>query len=120
MKINFRKEGYVVGQKLFMVKENYVASNNAGDGKEVEVTYVGPSVLKVTDGENEFKFNGEMKRKGVVFGIFFKLYQSEADYLRIKGEEESANQLKKEITQELEGLSLKDLRLLSDYLKQMK
>lgn len=120
MMINFKKEGYFVGQKLFMVNNKFAAFESVVCEREVEVTHVGPSTLKVTDGQNEFKFKGKTNSKGVIVDVFFKLYQNEADYLRIKGEEENENRLRKEITEALGELSLKDLRLLSDYLKQMK
>lgn len=83
-KINWKKDNFIVGQKVFLIRHSmFVNENTESHG---EVIYVGTKRLAVKIGEKRtIVFNGQNYSKDgcAMFGHYYSVYKSKDEYLSI-------------------------------------
>ena len=121
--INWKKEGYIVGEKVLIVNKFgiYNQKENTIDGV---VTYVGTKILKVsiygTENERILTFNGRRNCSGVVFGDFYAVYKSKEDYDKEVLDKKEMENLTVYITRSLSELDLDTLINIKDNIDEFK
>ncbi|WP_368263221.1 beta barrel domain-containing protein [Clostridium disporicum] len=123
MSINWKNEGYVVGQKVFLAVNMGFYSNNLSFQEGV-VTYVGTKILKVTtiEGGRELKLEFNNKRS-TLSGILkhrYQVYKSESEYLDKLEEKQKANRLREELTVKLNKFDLSQLEKIEKFMNELK
>ena len=109
--INWKKEGYKVGEDVFIVDcFGYKDKKNFLIGK---VLYVGTKNMKVSikdvNRERILLFNGSRVVKGVFWNNYYCVYKSKEEYEQILECDEKASELRKHISDNLKKLSLDQL-----------
>ncbi|WP_368262438.1 beta barrel domain-containing protein [Clostridium disporicum] len=120
MSINWKKEGYEVGQKLFIFKKDYFETISNPYQTEVTVTYVGVKILKVTDGQREFEFKGSKSANSGFWGSSYKLYNSREEFEKEQRDEAEKYEIKMKLSNSINHLSLDELRALNDAFDKIK
>ena len=120
MSINWKKEGYKIGQTLFIFKKDYFTTNSNPYQTEVTVTHVGVKILKVTDGEREFEFKGSKTTNCGLWGICYQLYNSREEFEQEQRDEAEKYELKMKLSNSINNLSLEELRALNNALNTIK
>jgi len=120
MSINWKKEGYKIGQTLFIFKKDYFTTNSNPYQTEVTVTYVGTKVLKVSDGEREFEFKGSKATSCGLWGMSYNLYNSREEFEQEQRDEAEKYELKAKLTNGVASLSLDELKELYKALNTIK
>lgn len=117
--VNWKKEGYQVGQKVFIRSFNGYANKEYPSKKGI-VTYVGTKNLKVQMDEIVYTFNNRrISFNKYLSGQVYYAYKSKEEYEQIRLEEERSKELRSYIMDNLEKFSLKDLEYIKDFLEQI-
>lgn len=115
--MNWKKEGYVVGEEVCLVFKSYGGKVEFLTGK---VTHVGTKILKVLKGENrEFKFTGRNSVNGVLWGDTYYVYKTKEEYEKIVLENEKTEELRKKLTEKIGELELEGLVAINNLLNNM-
>lgn len=115
--INWKKEGYIVGEEVCLVLKYYSGKVEFLTGK---VTHVGTKILKVLKGGNrELKFVDGNSVSGVLWGDIYYVYKTKEEYEKLVLKSEKTEELRKKITEKIGELELEDLVAINNFLKNM-
>lgn len=116
--INWKKEGYEVGDEVCIVSTFELYSLEEIKYIVGKVTHVGTKILKVTipdvDKEKTLKFNGRRSVPGGFWERTYCVYKTKEDYQEAVAKREKAEELKKYISKNLDNLALEDLEVVGD------
>jgi len=123
MSINWKNEGYEVGQNVFLAVNMGFYSNNLSFQEGV-VTYVGTKILKVTtiEGGRELKleFNNKRMTMSGILKHRYQVYKSESEYLKKLEEKQKTNRLREELTVKLNQFDLSQLEEIENFFNKLK
>lgn len=109
--LNWKKEGYKVGEYVYIVKNLGLSSNKLYlTGKAVYVGIKKMDVLVVENGKEKIlKFNGMRNVNGYCFGYYYSVFKSEEEYNQMIYNEKKAMELREYISSNIKDVSLKEL-----------
>lgn len=112
---NWKKDGYKIGEKVFIVKT--LGLSNSNEGMLGTVVYVGTKKLRVSIQqkykESILEFDSNGYARGSSFGYYYYVYKTEEEYINQIQKQKNLDSLKKELINKIESLSLEQLNKLS-------
>ena len=106
--INWKKEGYTVGEEVLLVSIFYFTDrSNEHIGK---VNYVGTKKLIVELDGKKISFNqGSRRSESNGFGVYYFVYKNKAERDNLLAQVKRKDELKELISEEIKNLSLNSL-----------
>ncbi|MFC0903789.1 hypothetical protein ACFHWD_03675 [Clostridium sp. MT-14] len=113
--MNWRKEGYEVGQEVCLATEMLYSGTKIN---KVQVIYVGTKVLKIKYGDRIIEFKSSRSTGSQFsFGILYTIYKSEEEYQQHLKLEQEKEILINNIRRGLNSLSLDKLKEINNIIK---
>lgn len=114
--MNWKKEGYEVGQEVFLVKVCAFSTRTSTD-KGI-VSHVGTKLLKIDcNSKIKLTFKDHNCCNGRIYGTIYYLYKTEEEYIKAKIKTERKNEFKNIIKNHLNDLSYEQLETIVQWIE---
>lgn len=120
-KVNWKREGYKVGDKIFVVSTQY--DFNTGKFEytnkymHCEITYVGIKILKVKSNKDEKMVFNRRKCRSSLLGHGYAAFKDEQEFEIYKTREKIKEKLQIELTEKIKHLPLETLYQINEVIK---
>lgn len=124
MSINWKKEGYKVGENALVVLRKYNFTRNEFEFTDYkvlyEITHVGTKILKVKhkDYHNNTKFQFKSRSiNGPFFGHSYVVFKDEEEFNLYKQKEERYKELRIKLSEKVKTLPIEKLEMINDIIE---
>ena len=123
-KVNWKKEGYKVGDTVLLVLKKYNFNTNQFEYSNLkdlyEVTHVGTKVLKVKHkdyyNKSKYEFRSRTTRSAI-FGHSYAVFKNEEEYSLYRQKEDRLDRLRDELTKKVKRLPLETLEYINQIIE---
>lgn len=114
--MNWKKEGYKIGQEVFLLRTCAFGMNTFMD--KGTVAHVGTKLLKVNcSPKMQLTFRGNNRCSGGLYGFMYYLYKSEEDYMREEKQEEIRKELENKVKKDIDKLTNEQLEIITQWIE---
>lgn len=114
--MNWKKEGYEIGQEVFLLRTCAFGANTVMD--KGTVAHVGTKLLKIDcSPKMQLTFRESNRCNGGLYGVMYYLYKSEEDYMREKKQAEIRKELENKVKKDIDKLTDEQLETIIQWIE---
>lgn len=114
--MNWKKEGYEIGQEVFLLRTCAFGTNTVMD--KGTVAHVGTKLLKIDcSPKMQLTFRESNRCSGGLYGVMYYLYKSEEDYMREKKQVEIKKELENKVKKDIDKLTNEQLEIITQWIE---
>lgn len=115
-RVNWKREGYNVGQKVFVHIENRYSEDKFC---EAEVSYVGFKYLRIDMNGHEIEFKSSKSISSISWVSTYTVYKSEDEYKETVRLEKEKDEIQSKLTSIILDMDLEKLRKINKFIESL-
>lgn len=114
--MNWKKEGYKIGQEVFLLRVCAFGTNTVMD--KGTVSHVGTKLLKVDcSPKMQLTFRESNRCSGGLYGVMYYLYKTKEDYMKEEKQAEIRKELENKVKKDIDKLTNEQLEIITQWIE---